>query len=179
MDGGQPFAGRVDVGEPVEQRLGPRVAVGVQGVAEPGERTAAGLPVYAECGGLIYLGRSLTGFDGEAHAMAGILPLDFTMDREHLSIAYVTATTVADSPLGPAGTTARGQEFHQSRILASPTAHAEPDLFELTRSDDHKMDALPDTEIMQRWWAHMADIMATDADNVPVQINMKRVFYLP
>jgi len=49
----------------------------------------------------------------------------------------------------------------------------------LTRTDNHKMDALPDTEIMKRWWAHMADIMATDADNVPVQINMKRVFYLP
>jgi L-rhamnose mutarotase len=31
---------------------------------------------------------------------------------------------------------------------------------------------------MQRWWAHMADIMATDADNVPVQIPLKRVFHL-
>ena len=48
----------------------------------------------------------------------------------------------------------------------------------LTRSDDHKMDALPDQEIMKRWWAHMRDIMATDADNVPVQIPLKRVFYL-
>jgi L-rhamnose mutarotase len=48
----------------------------------------------------------------------------------------------------------------------------------LTRSDDHKMDALPAQEIMKRWWAHMRDIMATDADNVPVQIPLKRVFYL-
>ena len=48
----------------------------------------------------------------------------------------------------------------------------------LTRSDDHTMDALPETEIVQRWWAHMADIMATDADNVPVQIPLKQVFYL-
>ena len=47
----------------------------------------------------------------------------------------------------------------------------------LTRTDDHGMDKLPDTEIMKRWWAHMADIMATDADNVPVQIPLKRVFY--
>lgn len=49
----------------------------------------------------------------------------------------------------------------------------------LTRTDDHTMDALPDKEIMKRWWKHMADIMATDADNVPVQIPLKRVFYLP
>ena len=49
----------------------------------------------------------------------------------------------------------------------------------LTRSDTHTMDALPDTEIVKRWWAHMADIMATDADNVPVQIPLKRVFLLP
>ena len=49
----------------------------------------------------------------------------------------------------------------------------------LTRTDTHTMDALPDTEIVKRWWAFMADIMATDADNVPVQIPLKRVFLLP
>jgi L-rhamnose mutarotase len=49
----------------------------------------------------------------------------------------------------------------------------------LTRSDTHTMDTLPDTEIVKRWWAFMADIMATDADNVPVQIPLKRVFLLP
>ena len=48
----------------------------------------------------------------------------------------------------------------------------------LTRTEGHTMDALPDTEIVKRWWAHMADIMATDADNVPVQIPLKRVFLL-
>jgi cobyrinic acid a,c-diamide synthase len=105
--------------------------------AELRERVTAGLPIYAECGGFIYLGRSLTGFDGETHAMAGVLPLDFTMDREHLSIAYVTATTAAASPLGPAGTTARGQEFHQSRIVSSPSDPTD-DLYELTRSDDRR-----------------------------------------
>lgn len=49
----------------------------------------------------------------------------------------------------------------------------------LTRSDDHTMASLPDTEIVKRWWAHMADIMETDAGNVPVQIPLSRVFLLP
>ena len=49
----------------------------------------------------------------------------------------------------------------------------------LTLSDDNTIDKLPEQKVMKRWWAHMRDIMATDADNVPVQIPLKRVFYLP
>ena len=49
----------------------------------------------------------------------------------------------------------------------------------LTRADDHGLDALPETAIMQRWWAHMADIMDTDANNVPHQVPLRRVFLLP
>lgn len=49
----------------------------------------------------------------------------------------------------------------------------------LTRSDDHTMAALPDTEVMKRWWKHMHDIMESHPDNVPVQVPLKRVFYLP
>lgn len=49
----------------------------------------------------------------------------------------------------------------------------------LTRTDDHTMDALPDTDVMKRWWAHMADVMETDAENVPTQVPLKQVFLLP
>jgi L-rhamnose mutarotase len=49
----------------------------------------------------------------------------------------------------------------------------------LTRSDSHTLGALPDTEIMKRWWAHMRDLMETYPDNEPVQVPLKRVFYLP
>lgn len=49
----------------------------------------------------------------------------------------------------------------------------------LTRTDDHTMDRLPDTAIMQRWWKFMADVMETDADNVPTQVPLRRVFLLP
>ena len=49
----------------------------------------------------------------------------------------------------------------------------------LTRSDNHSLDALPDTAIMKRWWAFMCDIMQSHPDNAPVQVPLKQVFYLP
>ncbi|MCD7059742.1 L-rhamnose mutarotase [Pelagibacterium xiamenense] len=48
----------------------------------------------------------------------------------------------------------------------------------LVRTADHTMDALPDTEIVKRWWVMMADIMETNPDNSPVQVDLKRVFQL-
>lgn len=49
----------------------------------------------------------------------------------------------------------------------------------LWRRADHGMDALPGTEIMQRWWAHMADIMETHPDNRPRAVDLETVFHLP
>jgi L-rhamnose mutarotase len=50
----------------------------------------------------------------------------------------------------------------------------------LLRSPDNTLDTLPDTEIVQRWWAFMADIMVTEADSVaPVQIPLELMFAMP
>ncbi|SMX44061.1 L-rhamnose mutarotase [Maliponia aquimaris] len=49
----------------------------------------------------------------------------------------------------------------------------------LWRTDDHRMDDLPNHEVMQRWWAHMADIMETTPDNAPVVTALTPVFHLP
>ncbi|MEP2640505.1 L-rhamnose mutarotase [Roseobacter sp.] len=49
----------------------------------------------------------------------------------------------------------------------------------LTRPADHKMDDLPNHPVMQKWWAHMADIMETGPDNAPVVVPLTRVFHLP
>lgn len=45
--------------------------------------------------------------------------------------------------------------------------------------DDLKLDELPLHPVMKKWWAHMSDIMETNADQSPVSINLKEVFYLP
>ena len=45
--------------------------------------------------------------------------------------------------------------------------------------DETQLNNLPQQEIMKKWWAYMADIMETNADNSPVSISLKEVFYLP
>lgn len=49
----------------------------------------------------------------------------------------------------------------------------------LWRSDEHGMDDLPATGIMQKWWAYMGDIMAHNSDNSPVTRPLTQVFHLP
>jgi len=48
----------------------------------------------------------------------------------------------------------------------------------LRRTNGHTMDSLPLEPVMQRWWAHMADIMASNESNEPVVEPLERVFYL-
>jgi cobyrinic acid a,c-diamide synthase len=82
----------------------------------------SGRPVYAECGGLMYLAESLTDLDGRLWPMVGVLPAPVVMERGRLVIGYREVTLVGAGPLGPAGTTARGHEFHCSRLGDVPTS---------------------------------------------------------
>lgn len=79
-----------------------------------------GLPLYAECGGLMALGQTLTTFDGETLAMFGVLPSASRMQREALTIGYREVEALRDSPLMRQGTRVRGHEFHWS--VAEPPA---------------------------------------------------------
>jgi L-rhamnose mutarotase len=49
----------------------------------------------------------------------------------------------------------------------------------LWRSGAHEMDALDEHPVMQRWWAAMADIMQTEANNEPVATPLETVFHMP
>jgi len=79
-------------------------------LADVRRRVAAGLPTWAECGGLLWLARLLDGVP-----LAGVVPADARM-TDHLTLGYRTATTLAPSPLGPAGTTLAGHEFRYSEL---------------------------------------------------------------
>lgn len=79
---------------------------------------ARGGVVYAECGGMIYLARSLATLDGAIHAMAGVLPLAMEMTPRLVDFGYVEVELTEDCLLGPRGTEIRGHSFHTSRIIA-------------------------------------------------------------
>jgi cobyrinic acid a,c-diamide synthase len=74
-----------------------------------------GLPIYAECGGLIYLGRSLT-VNGENFPMTAVLPLDFVLEKKPQAHGYAVLET-AGGPFLDKGVTIRGHEFHYSRAV--------------------------------------------------------------
>jgi len=88
------------------------------------EAAARGLPIYAECGGLMFLGRELVDAQGRAHAMAGILPLRTTMEGARLHLGYRRVRALADGPVLAEGEEARGHEFHYSRLEALEEAPA-------------------------------------------------------
>lgn len=73
-------------------------------------KVAGGLVTWAECGGLLWLARSLDG-----RALAGSVPADGTM-TSRLTLGYRRAVLQSDCPIAPAGTELRGHEFHYSTI---------------------------------------------------------------
>jgi cobyrinic acid a,c-diamide synthase len=75
----------------------------------------AGLPVYAECGGLMYLGRSLT-IKSNTYPMVQALPIDFQLETKPQGHGYTRLEVVEANPFYPAGTTLKGHEFHYSRV---------------------------------------------------------------
>lgn len=78
----------------------------------------AGLPIYAECGGLMYLAEQLTDFNGARHTMAGLLPCQVAMTEQRMALGYVKLRTRRDTLLSAAGRELRGHEFHWSRLSA-------------------------------------------------------------
>ena len=77
---------------------------------------ASGLPVYAECGGMIYLSQQLTKADGIKHRMAGVFPFGVEMASKLVQFGYVTVELTKDCLIGRRGTVIRGHSFHYSRV---------------------------------------------------------------
>ena len=83
------------------------------------EAVSRNLPVYAECGGLMYLGQSLSDLEGAQFPMVGAIPVVSTMDGRRLHLGYREVESRGDSPLLRQGERVRGHEFHWS-VLEQP-----------------------------------------------------------
>jgi cobyrinic acid a,c-diamide synthase len=81
-----------------------------------------GRPVYAECGGLMYLADAIEDLDGASHPMVGLLPATVRMRPRRLSLSYTEVTLQGESPLGQIGQVARGHEFHYSSLDPVPSS---------------------------------------------------------
>lgn len=78
---------------------------------------ASARPVYAECGGMIFLSQQLTTLDGSVYPMAGVLPFEMEMTSKLVQFGYVTVELIQDCLLGSRGSIVRGHSFHHSRIV--------------------------------------------------------------
>ena len=100
------------------------------------EFATQGGPVYAECGGFMYLGKSIKDLHDVEYPMVGIFPVKTAMNRSLKSLGYREVMTLWESPLGPKATTARGHEFHYSHLDGSPEG---PPPIHIYRIADRKM----------------------------------------
>ena len=87
-----------------------------------------GRPIYAECGGLMYLSEAIVTTSGEVYPMLGLLRGRAVMATSLQALGYVEVETRDRSPLGPAGTRFRGHQFRYSRLEDA----AEPSRYEMT-----------------------------------------------
>jgi cobyrinic acid a,c-diamide synthase len=79
------------------------------------EAAEQGLPIYAECGGLIYLGRSLK-VKETIYPMASVFPVDFVLEQRPQAHGYTVLDVEGASPFLDKGVSIRGHEFHYSRV---------------------------------------------------------------
>ena len=80
-----------------------------------------GLPIYAECGGYMYLMNYLTDFDGKIFEMCGVIPSQAVMTDKLQMIGYVTATLAKNCIIGQRGDTLHAHEFHFSKEVGNLT----------------------------------------------------------
>ena len=75
-----------------------------------------GLPIYAECGGFIFLGKSLF-LEGVRYPMAGVLPVNFGMSKRPVGHGYTEVRVVENNPYFKMGEVIKGHEFRYSKVL--------------------------------------------------------------
>ena len=105
------------------------LAASRRSLSQLAQAASAGVPIVAECGGLLLLGQQLADGEGRSHAMAGVLPL--RARRGPLSLGYREAEASGDGLLVRRGQRLVGHEFHRWQLEIDPTLPATPGLWQL------------------------------------------------
>jgi cobyrinic acid a,c-diamide synthase len=111
----------------------------------------AGIPTYAECGGLMYLCQKMIDFEQKTWLMADIIPTTAIMGKR-LKLGYYQAVTLRDTPLFPQGKIIRGHEFHRSELQTQSIAPIyEMQRFKSTESQAKQLEG----------WGHLPNLQAS------------------
>jgi cobyrinic acid a,c-diamide synthase len=94
-----------------------RLAENTELHAELRRVAARGMPIYAECGGMIFLARSLRAA-GRSYPMAGVLPIDLELFARPQGHGYVELEVDRPNPYFEEGQALRGHEFHYTRLVS-------------------------------------------------------------
>ena len=86
------------------------------------EEIEKGLPVYAECGGFMYLGKSLV-VDGKTYPMVGAIPVEFVLKKRPQGHGYTVLEVNESNPYYPVGEILKGHEFHYSNPVLTGEAN--------------------------------------------------------
>lgn len=103
---------------------GPEIAANDAMRASIRSAAEAGMPIYAECGGYLYLLDEIENLDGRPYRACGLLPGRARLGRRLAALGYREGTTLAPSILGPAGTGLKGHVFHYAYIEAAERPQA-------------------------------------------------------
>jgi cobyrinic acid a,c-diamide synthase len=93
---------------------------------------AAGMPIYAECGGFMYLTEAIIDLEGQRHGLVGLIPGLTRMQPRLVSLGYRLVESPTGNFLLPQGVTTRGHEFHWSTWENSASDNANIDLATLS-----------------------------------------------
>ena len=115
-----PNVGGVYIGGGFPEMFARELAENRPMLASMRDALARRLPVYAECGGLMYLGQSLSDLDGTDYPMVGALPVVSSMSNRRLTLGYREVEAFGGTPLLEKGQRVRGHEFHWSVLAEQP-----------------------------------------------------------
>ena len=116
-----PGAGGIYIGGGFPEMFASELAANAPMISAIQNAVDRGVPVYGECGGLMYLGRSLSDLEGKQHPMVGVISAVSAMSDKHLVLGYREVESRIDNPLMGRGQRVRAHEFHWSTLEAPPT----------------------------------------------------------